>query len=60
MVLAGQNAAEHREVVAGQQLAGDLRVISKGVTVNDWVIISGFRHVGPGMKVETVEPQKTE
>lgn len=44
---------EQRKVVLGQQV-GDLRVIDKGLTPDDRVVISGLMSVVPGQKIEPV------
>jgi len=47
------NELEQRKVVLGQQV-GDLRVIDKGLTPDDRVVISGLMSVVPGQKIEPV------
>lgn len=47
------NVVEQRKVVLGQQV-GDLRVIEKGLSADDRVVISGLMTVVPGQKVEPV------
>jgi RND family efflux transporter MFP subunit len=47
------NQLEQRKVVLGQQV-GDLRVIDKGLTPDDRVVISGLMSVVPGQKIEPV------
>lgn len=44
---------EQRKVVLGQQV-GDLRVIEKGLSPDDRVVISGLMTVVPGQKIEPV------
>jgi RND family efflux transporter MFP subunit len=47
------NVVEHHKVELGQ-LVGDLRVITKGITPQDRVVISGLMTVIPGQKIEPV------
>lgn len=47
------NVVEQRKVVLGQQV-GDLRVIEKGLSADDRVVISGLMTVVPGQKIEPV------
>jgi len=47
------NVVEQRNVELGQQV-GDLRVITKGISVDDRVLISGLMSVVHGQKVEPV------
>jgi RND family efflux transporter MFP subunit len=47
------DVVEQRKVELGQQV-GDLRVIEKGITPDDRVIISGLMTVVPGEKIEPV------
>lgn len=44
---------EQRKVVLGQQV-GDLRVIEKGLSADDRVVISGLMTVVPGQKIEPI------
>src|ERR1022692_1923325 len=45
------NVVEQRQVQAGQ-LVGDLRVIDKGLTKDDRVVIGGIMRAIPGQKVD--------
>jgi RND family efflux transporter MFP subunit len=45
------NVVEQRKVELGQQV-GDLRVIEKGITADDRILISGVMAVVPGQKIE--------
>lgn len=47
------DVVEQRKVVLGQQV-GDLRVIEKGLSADDRVVISGLMTVVPGQKIEPV------
>jgi multidrug efflux pump subunit AcrA (membrane-fusion protein) len=47
------DVVEQRKVELGQ-LVGDLRVITKGITPQDRVVISGLMTVIPGEKIEPV------
>ncbi len=47
------NVVEQRNVVLGQEV-GQLRVIEKGLTPEDRVLISGLMSVIPGQKIDPV------
>jgi hypothetical protein len=51
LVVNKDNVVEQRQVEAGQ-LVGDLRVIEKGVTKDDRVVIGGIMRAIPGQKVD--------
>ena len=53
LVASKDDQLEQRKVVLGQQV-GDLRVIDKGLTPDDRVVISGLMSVVPGQKIEPV------
>jgi RND family efflux transporter MFP subunit len=53
MVANKDDVVEQRKVELGQ-LVGDLRVITKGITPQDRVVISGLMTVIPGQKIEPV------
>ncbi len=54
-VVNDRNGIERRDVVIGGLEDDGLRVITKGVTAEDWVVTSGVRKWQPGM---TVTPEK--
>jgi hypothetical protein len=51
LVVNKDNVVEQRQVEAGQ-LVGDLRVIDKGLTKDDRVVIGGIMRAIPGQKVD--------
>jgi hypothetical protein len=58
-VLNGDNVVEQRKVEIGP-LVGALRVIDKGVTENDRVVVAGLLRAMPGQKVDPqAAPEKT-
>lgn len=52
------NAVEQRKVELGQQM-GELRVIAKGLTASDRVVVSGLLNVVPGAKIDPVDKTLT-
>ncbi len=50
-VVGDQNVAEYREVETGPLQEDELRVVTKGVTADDWVVISNLQQVRPGIAV---------
>ena len=52
LVVNDQGIAEQRPLQVGP-LDGDMRVISSGLSADDWVIVAGGQRVRPGMKVNT-------
>jgi RND family efflux transporter MFP subunit len=59
LVLNGDNVVEQRKVEIGP-LVGALRVIDKGVTENDRVVVAGLLRAMPGQKVDPqAAPEKT-
>jgi RND family efflux transporter MFP subunit len=59
LVLNNDNVVEQRKVEIGP-LVGDMRVIDKGVTENDRVVVSGILRAIPGQKVDPqAAPQTT-
>lgn len=55
-VLGPENVAQPRPIELGTQLAGGLRVVRKGLTPDDQVIVNGLMRVRPGVKVNPVPP----
>lgn len=55
LIVNKDDVVEQRKVELGQQV-GDLRVIEKGITPDDRVVISGLMTVVPGQKIE---PEQT-
>jgi RND family efflux transporter, MFP subunit len=51
MVVNKDNRAEYRPIQTGRSHEG-LRIITAGLTVDDWVIINGLQFVRPGVEVE--------
>jgi membrane fusion protein, multidrug efflux system len=51
-LLVDENNVVQQRAVTAAQLVGSLRVITKGVTVNDRVVVSGLPRAIPGEKVE--------
>ena len=51
LVVNKDNVVEQRKVEAGQ-LVGDLRVIDKGLTKDDRVVVGGIMRAIPGQKVD--------
>jgi RND family efflux transporter MFP subunit len=54
LVVNDQNVVEFRPIVTGTQ-HGQMRVITKGVTADDWVIVDGILRTRPGA---TVSPKR--
>ena len=52
LVVNKENIVEQRKVEPGQ-LVGELRVIEKGLTKDDRVVVGGIMHAIPGEKVDT-------
>jgi RND family efflux transporter MFP subunit len=50
-VVDGDDKAQYRTVKTGPLIDG-LRVISEGLTPDDWVVVGGTQRVRPGLKVE--------
>jgi multidrug efflux system membrane fusion protein len=51
-----KNTVEYRRIEAGAQ-EGELRIVEKGLTPGEWVIVNGLQRVRPGV---TVAPQRVE
>jgi RND family efflux transporter MFP subunit len=56
-VVKNQGALERRDVEIGHMQDDGMRVVTKGVTADDWVVTSGVDKLKPGM---TVKPEKGE
>lgn len=54
LVVNDKNVVEYRPIQLGP-LHGDLRVVTEGLTAQDWVIVNGLQRARPGA---TVAPQK--
>jgi len=55
LVVTDRNVAERRGIVTGALENDGMRVVSKGLKAEDWVITSGLQKVQPGM---AVKPEK--
>lgn len=54
LVVNKDNVVEQKPVALGRQ-TGDMRVIAKGISENDWVIINGIQLARPGGKVKPIK-----
>jgi RND family efflux transporter MFP subunit len=55
-VLSDENEAVYRPIQVGAQ-HGDMRVVEKGVSPGERIIVTGLQRVRPGAKVEPKEPE---
>lgn len=55
LVVNEKNIVEHRPVTLGMRIAG-MRVVTKGVQADDWIVINGLQRARPGAEVK---PERT-
>ncbi len=56
-VLGADNTVQYRRVTTGALQPDGLRVISSGLTPDDWVVVGGLQQVRPGMTIHTDQVQ---
>src|SRR5262249_37071027 len=59
MVVTAKDLVERRNVLRGAA-AGNMRLIEKGISADDWIVVSGFTNLRPATRVKTRRVRDTQ